>query len=118
MSYQFFKEKSVQILELNNFFDNIENSKILTEISNYIQNGDIYFIIDFSKMEYINSTGLSLLINILTKARNAGGEVIISNLSENISKVLLITRIENLFEITQNNEEALEKFSALINANS
>lgn len=118
MSHQFTKEKSVQILQLNNFFDNIENSKILSEISNFIENGDIYFIIDFSKMEYINSTGLSLLINILTKARNAGGEVIISNLSENISKILLITRIENLFEITKNKDEALEKFSELINANS
>ena len=118
MSYQFNKEKSVQILELNNFFDNIENQKILSEISTYIENGDIYFIIDFSKMEYINSTGLSLLINILTKARNAGGEVIITNLSEKISQILILTRIENLFEITNNKDEALDRFSKLIDANS
>ena len=54
----------------------------------------------------MNSTGLSILINILTQTRSKGGEVIIANVPEKINKLLLITKLNSVFTIKDNIELA------------
>ncbi len=44
-----------------------------------IENKQLYFIINMERMDYLNSTGLNILIGLLTKVRNSGGEMIICN---------------------------------------
>jgi anti-sigma B factor antagonist len=63
-------------------------------------------IIDLTEMEYMNSTGLSILINIFTQTRNKGGEVIITNIPEKISQLLVITKLNSIFNIEETVEDA------------
>lgn len=62
--------------------------------------------IDMGEMEYMNSTGLSVLINLLTQTRSQGGEVVIANVPEKINKLLIITKLNSVFNIAENIEEA------------
>ncbi len=66
-------------------------------------------IIDISGLRYINSSGIGVLITILTKFRNKGGEVYLMNPSENVKKLLVITKLNSIFQIIQSEEEAIEK---------
>lgn len=68
------------------------------------------FIIQLSNIEYMNSSGLNIMVNILTKARNAGGEVIISNVSKKIQELFIITKLNTLFTIFDTIEEAEKHF--------
>ena len=61
-------------------------------------------------MDYMNSNGLTFLISILTRSRNAGGDVAIANLSANIKKILLITRLQSAFSLHNSVEKALDFF--------
>ena len=38
----------------------------------------------------MNSTGLNILINILTKSRNAGGETVIANIPEKVKQLMIM----------------------------
>ena len=38
-------------------------------------------VLDLSQLQYMNSTGLNILINLLTRTRNAGGDVVIAGVS-------------------------------------
>lgn len=66
-------------------------------------------IIDISDLRYINSSGIGVLITILTKFRNKGGEVYLMNPSESVNKLLVITKLNAIFQIIKSEEEALSK---------
>ncbi len=65
-------------------------------------------IIDISDLRYINSSGIGVLITILTKFRNKGGEVYLMNPSESVKKLLVITKLNAIFHVVKTEEEALQ----------
>lgn len=64
-------------------------------------------IIDISGLRYINSSGIGVLITILTKFRNKGGEVFLMKPSESVSKLLVITKLNAIFQVVQSEDEAV-----------
>ena len=58
-------------------------------------------------MKFINSTGLSVLINILTKSKNAGGDMVIVSIPEQLSNLLVITKLTDVFPQAATKEEAI-----------
>jgi anti-sigma B factor antagonist len=65
-------------------------------------------IVDISDLRYINSSGIGLLITILTKFRNKGGEVYLMKPSESVQKLLVITKLNAIFHIIQSKDEVLK----------
>jgi len=49
-----------------------------------------------------------VLITILTKFRNKGGEVFLMKPSETVQKLLVITKLNAIFNVIQNEEEAFK----------
>jgi anti-sigma B factor antagonist len=64
-------------------------------------------VIDIANLRYINSSGIGVLITILTKFRNKGGEVYLMKPSESVKKLLIITKLNSIFTIVETEEEAL-----------
>ena len=79
---------------------------MLDEIAHFSAEGVKKVIINLEAIEYINSTGLSILINIFTQARNNGGEVVITNIPEKINQLLVITKLNSIFNIEETVEAA------------
>ena len=69
--------------------------------------------VDVSGVRYMNSSGIGVLITLLTKFRNQEGEMILIKPSEKIEKLLLITKLNNIFSIVNSKEEALGLLKAL-----
>lgn len=79
-----------------------DNGTSLLEIANNAIQGQVLTcIIDISRLRYINSSGIGVLITILTKFRNKGGEVYLMKPSENVQKLLVITKLNAIFQIIQ-----------------
>lgn len=55
--------------------------------------------IDANKLEYIDSTGLGVLIGTLKKLKEEDKNLIISNIKPNIMKLLKITGLDKIFII-------------------
>lgn len=55
-------------------------------------------IIDCTKLEYIASSGLRILISILKGAKAGGSKVIMRNMNDDIKNVFKLTGFINLFE--------------------
>jgi anti-sigma B factor antagonist len=83
-------------------------TSLLEVASNAIQQKVVHCLIDISGLRYINSTGIGVLITILTKFRNKGGEVYLMKPSENVQKLLVITKLNAIFQIVQNEEEIVK----------
>ncbi|WP_200980189.1 STAS domain-containing protein [Echinicola sp. 20G] len=66
-------------------------------------------IIDLQEVRYISSSGIGVLITMLTKMRNAGGDVYLASPSEHVKKLLIITKLNNIFTVYESLDEAKEK---------
>lgn len=67
----------------------------------------IKWAIDLEKLVYMNSSGLNTLIQLLTKARVAGGEAVLFNMNKKINELILITKLHTLFKVAESREGAL-----------
>jgi len=81
---------------------------IIQQVNDAIQQQAMTCIVDISGLRYINSSGIGVLITILTKYRNKGGEVYLMKPSESVQKLLVITKLNAIFQIVQSEEEVIK----------
>ena len=106
-SFEIKKEDSILIVSLNgNLMNKLQIEDLLDEVEFNTNQGVKKLILNLAEMEYRNSTGLSILINIFTQTRNKGGEVIITNIPEKINQLLVITKLNSIFNIEKTVEDA------------
>lgn len=84
-----------------------DGAAILAKATDAVQENVLKCVIDISKLRYINSSGIGVLITILTKFRNKNGEVFLLNPSESVQKLLVITKLNAIFQIAKTEQEAL-----------
>ncbi|MCP4443133.1 MAG: STAS domain-containing protein [Aureispira sp.] len=113
MAYTFLQHNNIQVLEVDNLWNPLDNQAIVRVVEEKIVEGFNDFVIDMGQMEYMNSSGLNFLISILTRARSAGGDVVIINVSEKIQQVLLIARLNSMFAVHNSLEEGLAFFEEI-----
>ena len=85
--------------------------QMLADIDAGIEKGGNKILLNLADLRYINSSGLNVLINILTKARKAGGDVAICNVNKKITELLVITKLNSVFNVS----DSVEKASAVLN---
>jgi anti-sigma B factor antagonist len=106
-SYTISKEEEIVIVYLEgNLIANHQIDDLQNELDFHLNDEDLKLVLDLSKMEYMNSTGLGVLIHIFTQVRNNGGEVVLVNIPENINKLLLITKLNSIFNVEETLEDA------------
>jgi len=108
MNYQHEVKDDILIMRLSGDLIGEESGLSLVGLANDYLNQEIKLcLIDISKLRYINSSGIGVLITILTKFRNKSGEVFLIKPSENVKKLLIITKLNAIFNITEEEEEAI-----------
>lgn len=71
------------------------------------QNDDIQLIIDFSRVRFLTSSALGLLIRISKKVYERGGKLRLCAIDARIMDVFRITRLDKVFEIFTDQDDAL-----------
>jgi len=56
-------------------------------------------ILDLKKLDYLNSSGLNLFLQILTSLRKNGKELELHNISKKVEKLFIITKLHSIFTI-------------------
>ena len=67
-------------------------------------------VIDLKGVDWINSSGLGILISGLTTVRNSGGNLCLANPSDKIKNILTITKLSSVFSSFDNLDEAITSF--------
>lgn len=107
MKYQIEKEDHLAIISIEgDILNEMEDSSLLDAIQEIIDDEIVYFIIDMKGVGVMSSSGLNLLLKILSKSRTASGDIVLSGITEKLSKLMIITRIQSMFNIASNVEEA------------
>ena len=109
-SFNITSENSLQLIALKgNLMSKEQAQPLMDEMDHLFSEGQTKIIVNLSQMQYMNSTGLNILITIFTRTKNNGGEAIISNVPKKISELLVITKLDSIFNIAETIEEAKKK---------
>lgn len=121
MSFSFTLISKVYLLKIDSLWDAEANKIIIEKIEELIDYGFNEFIVELKSTPYghqsattqnnfINSTGLSFLISLLTRARTTGGDVVLCSISESTRKLLILTKLNKTFSVYDDLEAALGHF--------
>jgi anti-sigma B factor antagonist len=64
-------------------------------------------IFDLTDLTHTNSSGIGFFMRTLTKARIMNGELVLINLEGNVRKIFEIAKLDEVYTIYTNEEEAL-----------
>ena len=69
-------------------------------------------VLDLKGLRFLSSEGLGICIEILTKCRKHSGDVWIINLSTELQQLFIITKLNSIFTILNNEEELTNLWAA------
>ena len=64
-------------------------------------------VLDFTELEYMNSTGIGLLVTLLVRAQRQRQKLLAFGLSEHYRQILGLTRLDEAITIVESEAEAL-----------
>jgi anti-sigma B factor antagonist len=79
-------------------------------VADALDKGERRILIDFSQTGYIDSSGLGALVSISKRVREAGGELRLSGLNEDLRSLFELTKLDTLFAIAETPQQALASF--------
>ncbi|MDD5674288.1 MAG: STAS domain-containing protein [Chitinivibrionales bacterium] len=72
---------------------------VLEKICGLFNEGFLNIVADFTKLRYVNSTGLGILLHFSKAAKEKGGSFKISNVNENVYEIIEIIGASSLLQI-------------------
>lgn len=95
-------------LDLTGEVDSYNAPKLRERMERLIADGDAQIIINLSKVDYIDSTGIGMLVGSLKQASEAGGGIKIICPNKEVYRLFHITNLTRAFPIYDTEQAALE----------
>lgn len=113
MDFKSRKVGDVVVFDLKGALEGGEKSyRIKDDIKEQLAAGERKFLLNLDKVTFVNSTGIGIVAMVFTSISNAGGVMKICNANEKVSRVMMITKLLEVFESFYKEEEALASFAA------
>jgi anti-sigma B factor antagonist len=110
MSFDVKKQGDITVIDVEGQLIVGNRQELKQKVLEELEKGGRKFLIDFSNTGYIDSSGLGVLVSLSKKIREQGGELRLANLNEDLRTLFELTKLDTLFHIATNREEALSSF--------
>lgn len=80
-------------------------------VKSLISDGIKSVVIDLSKVKWMNSSGLGSLIACMTSLKNADGALKLSNITDKVNSLLMITQMIRIFDTYASPDRAVSAFN-------
>ncbi|WP_443029135.1 STAS domain-containing protein [Spirulina sp. CS-785/01] len=102
--------ENCQIFRLTGLLDAFSEPTFRRVLSNCIDKGPTHIILVLSQIDFVDSSGLGALVQIVKKAQTAGGSVqIVTN--PRVTQTVKLVRLEKFLSLQPSVEEALENIN-------
>ncbi len=88
-----------------------ETDELRRHVADFIQQGNKKLIIDLSKVTYLNSTAIGVLVSAHTSYSRNKGQVKVCGINKNINNIFVITKLTLVFDVADTQEDAVKAFS-------
>ena len=102
------KSEQFTLIKLRGTLEIGKQAKLKEDLLKQIYPGSSKVILDFKAVEFIDSACLGILISLTRKLREQGGDMCLANLQEDVHSIFQITRLDKIFKIYENTEDAFK----------
>ena len=111
MNYSVSEQDDIIIISLTGkIMGGPEATEINEEFNQLIDDKKLKVVIDLKEVEWMNSSGLGILIDAVTVLKNNNGALRLVNVSDRIVNLLKITKLDTVFDLRDSLEEAIKSF--------
>jgi anti-anti-sigma factor len=103
-------ESNVTVFALEGRIDTQGAVEMEQALQAAVSQGKHHMVLDMSEVRYISSAGLRTLADVLTKNKNAGGDLKLAAPSLRVTRVLQIIGFDNFFSIYDAVADAVADF--------
>lgn len=100
-------EGSTTVIDMTGLLDRTAEAKMTEVFASALASGTGPVVFNFAGVEYINSTGIALVVGALAKARTAGRPVRAFGLSDHYREIFTITRLSDFMGIFSDESAAV-----------
>ena len=86
------------------------------EIRDRIDAGSIHIVFDMAQVEFMDSSGLSVLVSALKSCRAEGGDAVLCGLIAPVRALIELTQLHHVFDIFENVDSAVAAINASLEA--
>lgn len=101
----------IKVIKVVGELDALVAPKLKERISKLIEMENYKFIIDFQDLVHINSLAMGILRGKLRTVKEMGGDIKLANLNEHIKTIFEMIGLDEIFEIYDSEEEAVQSFN-------
>ena len=106
MKYTSFISDSILGIKIEGDLLGAENClDMIEDINSAINTENLYAVMDMSGVRYMNSSGIGLLVTIYTKYKGKSGNFAIINPTEQVTKLLTMTKLNTLIKTVLKSED-------------
>jgi len=84
-----------------------ESTELLKKIDETLAAGYTKIVVNMTDVDWIDSTGLGILISLLISLKKRGGHLKLANISDLFRSLLTITKFISVFDLAESTEEAV-----------
>lgn len=106
-------EGAVVVLNLTGRLDLASGSGLKEQVKQLLEQERSLLHLNLTGVDFINSSGLGVLVSIMKEARLRKGRLTLSNLASYVSEIFEITQLSHIFEIFPSETEALESYDSV-----
>ena len=108
MAFTISNQGNVGLLTLKGkFLGSIDGPEVKAGVQQLKEEGQTKLVVDLSKTDFMDSSGIGVLISALKTMREAGGDVVLAGMEKRIKNIFLMTKLlVNVFENYDNAEDA------------
>ena len=107
------KEDDQSVLEVAGEIDVYTAPKLREQLIELVSDGSYHIVVDLEKVDFLDSTGLGVLVGGLKRVRNHDGSLQLVCTQEKILKIFRITGLTKVFPIYPTLQEALDDTSGV-----
>lgn len=78
------------------------------EIKNHLQGADLRAIVDLSGVDFVDSSGLGMLISWFKCVSEAKGRIVFAAITPYVKKIIKISKLDKIFLLADDVEQAKE----------
>ena len=86
--------------------------QLLQSVNDHLGDNVTSCALDLPEIRYLNSTGIGVLVSLLTKFRSRGGEMVLINPADHPRKMLAINKLNNIFTVAADEAAALHQLTS------
>jgi anti-sigma B factor antagonist len=87
------------IVEVGGEIDVYTAPRLREQLVDLVADGQYHLVVDMERVDFLDSTGLGVLVAGLKRARENGGDLRLVATSSHILRMLAITRLDSVFSV-------------------